>query len=798
MSTSWKKFAFSTTAFSLLAGNAFALTTYLVTSSGDTVFTGGAVGELRYFLNQILNNQAQGINDTYQINFMPPMVTLSDTLPMINLFTGNTITIGNIGTPTTIDGGSASRPLFIRQGNITLQNLVIQNGKAQGGNGGGHGGGGMGAGGALFIDNAAVILSNVNFSTNMASAGRGDSVGIGEGGGGGLGGDGGDNRGGGGGYTGNGGSAFGGGGGAGDGGIGDFSLSGAGGGGGSAIIGADGGTFNTNGGSVGVYVFGGGGGGSNTLAPAGNGGGASGGSGGGVDGGGGGGGFNGGNGTPAGNGGPGGKGGGGGGSGSDGSANGSAGNGGDGGGGGGIGTVSGGKGGYGGGGGFGGGDGGFGGGGGGGSSTDGNGGFGGGGGDVHGQGGFGGGGGGNGGTGDGMGGVGASNGNGLNGGGDGAGLGGAIFLNTGTLTIQGLSTTSSNTASSNGGTGAGVGGDIFLISGAPLIFDTTSTVNFAGSIADDSPLSLPGTPGPYTPGTGSGASLTMQGTGLLVLGGNNSYSGGTILTAGTLQVSADDNLGSSASTSTITFSNGAILEFTAGFTTSRGVTLNAGGGILQTDANVTMSGIIQGGSSLTKTGTAILTLSGPNTYSGGTFINAGTLKVSADNNLGSPAGALTFSNGSTLEFTAGFTTSRGVTLNATGGILQTDADVTMSGIIMGPSSLTKTGGSTLILLGTNTYGGGTTVSAGTLQGNTTSLQGDILNNSAVTFDQSGPGTYMGNMSGTGSLSKINGGTLILTGTNNYGGGTTVSGGTLQGNTTSLQGDILNNSAVTFD
>ena len=50
------------------------------------------------------------------------------------------------------------------------------------------------------------------------------------------------------------------------------------------------------------------------------------------------------------------------------------------------------------------------------------------------------------------------------------------------------------------------------------------------------------------------------------------------------------------------------------------------------------------------------------------------------------------------------------------------------------------------------------------------------------------------MSGSGSLTKSGAGTLILSGTNSYTGGTTVSAGTLQGDTTSLQGNILNNAS----
>jgi autotransporter-associated beta strand protein len=69
---------------------------------------------------------------------------------------------------------------------------------------------------------------------------------------------------------------------------------------------------------------------------------------------------------------------------------------------------------------------------------------------------------------------------------------------------------------------------------------------------------------------------------------------------------------------------------------------------------------------------------------------------------------------------------------------------TVSGVISGSGgSLVKVGSGTLTLTGANTYSGGTTVSAGTLQGTTTSLQGAIANNASVVFDQTTSGTYAG-------------------------------------------------------
>ncbi|MHC4295221.1 MAG: autotransporter family protein, partial [Planctomycetota bacterium] len=96
--------------------------------------------------------------------------------------------------------------------------------------------------------------------------------------------------------------------------------------------------------------------------------------------------------------------------------------------------------------------------------------------------------------------------------------------------------------------------------------------------------------------------------------------------------------------------------------------------------------------------------------------------------------------------------------------------------------LEKTGAGKLALTGANAYTGGTTVTGGTLQGNATSLQGNVTNDAAVIFNQSGTtGTYAGVMSGTGTLEKIGSDKLVLDGANTYTGDTTVTAGTLEVN-----------------
>ncbi|MBI2740946.1 MAG: autotransporter domain-containing protein, partial [Rhodospirillales bacterium] len=101
-----------------------------------------------------------------------------------------------------------------------------------------------------------------------------------------------------------------------------------------------------------------------------------------------------------------------------------------------------------------------------------------------------------------------------------------------------------------------------------------------------------------------------------------------------------------------------------------------------------------------------------------------------------------------------------------------------AGTITGNGALVKQGGGTLTLVGSNTYSGGTTVTGGTLQGDTMSLRGNILNNANVTFNQAGSGTYAGVISGTGSVALQGGGLLNLTGNNTYTGPTSVNAGTL--------------------
>ena len=113
---------------------------------------------------------------------------------------------------------------------------------------------------------------------------------------------------------------------------------------------------------------------------------------------------------------------------------------------------------------------------------------------------------------------------------------------------------------------------------------------------------------------------------------------------------------------------------------------------------------------------------------------------------------------------------------------------TLNVALSGTGGISKEDAGRLILGGTNTYTGGTTVKGGVLQGSATSLQGNIVNNAEVAFDQGKTaGTYAGTMSGTGKLRKIGTGTLTLSSANSYSGGTLVDAGTLTTDTTGALG-----------
>lgn len=124
---------------------------------------------------------------------------------------------------------------------------------------------------------------------------------------------------------------------------------------------------------------------------------------------------------------------------------------------------------------------------------------------------------------------------------------------------------------------------------------------------------------------------------------------------------------------------------------------------------------------------------------------------------------------------------------------------------------TKTGAGTMVLGQNNTFSGGITISAGTLQVGNGGATGDlgtgvgvVSNNGTLLFNKTGSNTLANNVTGTGTVSNIvSGSTLILTGANSYGATSISSGATIQvGNGGSAgtlgTGSVTNNGTLTFN
>jgi autotransporter-associated beta strand protein len=305
------------------------------------------------------------------------------------------------------------------------------------------------------------------------------------------------------------------------------------------------------------------------------------------------------------------------------------------------------------------------------------------------------------------------------------GTGSGVKDGVGTLTLTGNNTYSGGTTINAGTLQLGNGGTTGSITGnvtdnGTLAFDRSDAVTFSGAIS----------------GTGS---LAQLGSGTVTLTGNNTYSGVTTISAGTLQIGN-------------------------GGTTGSIVGNVADNGTLAFDRSdaVTFSGAISGTGSVLQLGSGTVTLTGNSTYAGGTTISAGTLQIG---------------NGGTNGSITGIVNDNGIL-----AFDRSDA-VTFSGVITGAGSLVQLGSGALVLTANHTYSGGTTISAGTLQlgngGTSGSIIGNVTDNGSLAFDRSDSFTFTGAISGTGTVDQIGTGTLTLTGSNTYSGPTNVSSGTLR-------------------
>lgn len=416
------------------------------------------------------------------------------------------------------------------------------------------------------------------------------------------------------------------------------------------------------------------------------------------------------------------------------------------------------------------------------------------------------------------------------------GVGGLITVGAGGVRVGGTLTlapvTTAYTIGTVGGVNAltvfgGVTANESALINAPLVLEATQTWN----VAANKTLTVKGGI------SGAGKKLTKTGTGILLLDGSNTFTGGLEVADGTVRAVAANVL---PATGTLTLGNtAAALVDLNGFNQTIGALAGGGalgGGVALGSATLTLgdatstsfAGVISSGSggSLVKVGGGTLTLTGANTYSGSTAINGGAVQLGVDNALPSTtavtladtAGVNLDVNGKTQtigSLAGGGANGGNVTLGSGTLTVGNANSQTFGGIVSGPGgSFFKQGAGTLTLTNVNTYTGATKVLDGTLRlgvdnalaGVTTVDIADAVNATldlngknqtlaaltgggttggqvtlgAGTLTVSGPsnGAFSGIVSGTGVLVKEGAGTLTLGGPNTYTGATVVNGGAL--------------------
>jgi autotransporter-associated beta strand protein len=343
-----------------------------------------------------------------------------------------------------------------------------------------------------------------------------------------------------------------------------------------------------------------------------------------------------------------------------------------------------------------------------------------------------------------------------------------VFDRSNSLTLNGPVTGSGHVTKLGAGSLAGTffhtGGTTVSDGTLVLSLESSTRPDIAGDVVNDAVVAFQTVSGGTYSGNMSGAGLlSKQLNGTLVLSGTNTYSGGTRVFTGTLQLGSGGTTGSVAGD--VIVDTGSALAFSH-------------------SDNTNFGGVISGGGRLNKLSANTLALTGANTYAGGTTISGGTLSIGDGGTTGSIA--------------------EDVTNNATLAFNRSD-DSSFAGIISGGGNVVKQGAGMLTLTGANKYTGGTTISGGMLSigngGTTGSVSGYVANSGTVVFNRSNDFTFSGTVAGSGAVVKQGSGRMTLYGALNHTGGTTVSAGILQiGDSTQagqLAGDVLNNSVVSI-
>ncbi len=329
---------------------------------------------------------------------------------------------------------------------------------------------------------------------------------------------------------------------------------------------------------------------------------------------------------------------------------------------------------------------------------------------------------------------------------------GSVALGARTLTITAGSTSFAGGIGGSGGLTIAGGtqrlsgtnaltGTVGVDAGAALELTGAGSIAAAAALRVDGEASIAATSGGASIRSLSGAGVMRLGTRTLTItagstnfAGGITGSGGVTVTGGT-QVLSGQNIFRGA----LTIASSAVLDLagtgsvaeasvvdvagTFGIgSTSAGasITTLAGNGsvalgtrtLTVTAASTEFTGSIGGTGGFAVSG-GTMTLSGINSYSGGTFVTSGaTLAVMGDGSLGAASGGVSLNDGR-LRFLADASSARAFTLGGEGTVDTNRRAITLSGAIGGSGKLVADGGGVLTLSGSNSYSGGTLVIGGT-------------------------------------------------------------------------------------
>jgi autotransporter-associated beta strand protein len=303
-------------------------------------------------------------------------------------------------------------------------------------------------------------------------------------------------------------------------------------------------------------------------------------------------------------------------------------------------------------------------------------------------------------------------------------------------------------------------------------------------------------------GAGLGGAVFVQQGGSLTLAGSFSVNGNIVTGGNGGQAGLGESNAKPATTGGqgAAFGSGMFLQGNGTLTFTPGSNLSQSiSDVIADQTGVGGTGANAGSWRLRLNGAGTLVLAVADTYSGGTIIDAGLLRLGSGGSLASGGDLIinggTFDLNGRNQIVGDLSGAGGALALGSGTLTAGTADTTaFAGAISGGGLFVKIGAGTLTLTGASNYTGGTVIAGGTLQlgdgGAAGSITGAVIDNGGLAIDRSDIFTLAAAVGGSGAFHQIGTGTTILTAADSVAGGTMISAGTLElGTGGSIAGNV---------